>query len=168
MSEGGHQEGDLNEHEIKAYYGRVVGEGNAVVGLRSDTETDEHRHWLLTGYEFETAQGIAVATSLFFGESGRIGARLEMEKEFSLAEKIALVPEMTVNAHSKDDPQTGTGSGLSDAEVAVRLFYQVTPAFAPYVGAVWGKTYGDTADYVRADGDSTEGSVVMLGFSYSF
>src|SRR3546814_19840232 len=60
-------------------------------------------------------------------------------------------------AWSKDDPAVGIGSGLSKVEAGFRLRYELHRQFAPYVGAVWERAYGGTADQRRAragDGDA--------------
>ncbi len=169
ISEGGHTVGDFEEHEMKAYYARAVTESSAVlIGWRGDMETEEHRHWFLTGYEFSAPMDIDVTTSLFWGSQGRVGFRLEAEKEFAIAEKLTLVPETKIHAHSRDDLEVGIASGFSDMEIAARLFYAVTPKFSTYIGASWGKSLGSTASYLRAENEDTSSEQFLLGLSYSF
>jgi copper resistance protein B len=169
VSEGGHAQGDFDGHEMKAYYGRALSDSSAfIIGWRGDMETDEHRHWLLTGFEFVAPADIEMTSSLFLGENDLVAFRLETAKEFLLTEKLTLVPEVTIQANATDDPEIGAGSGLSDIEVAARMFYEVTPELSTYVGAVWGKAYGDTADYLLADNEGVESSQFVIGLAYTF
>ena len=39
--------------------------------------------------------------------------------------------------YGKDDAPRGIGSGLSTVEAGLRLRYEFTRKFAPYIGAVW-------------------------------
>jgi len=41
---------------------------------------------------------------------------------------------------------------LSDLEIGLRLRYEVRREFAPYVGVVWSRRFGGTADRVRESG----------------
>src|SRR3546814_12049582 len=64
-------------------------------------------------------------------------------------------------AWSKDDPAVGIGSGLSKVEAGFRLRYEFHRQFAPYVGVVWERAYGGTADQRRArSGDVADTRVV--------
>ncbi|HHS84275.1 MAG TPA: copper resistance protein B, partial [Gammaproteobacteria bacterium] len=40
--------------------------------------------------------------------------------------------------------------------------------FAPYVGVEWAGSYGDTADYARAAGQSTDESRMVAGVRFWF
>jgi copper resistance protein B len=58
-----------------------------------------------------------------------------------------LQPELELNAYGKADPARGLGSGLSDAALGLRLRYEIQREVAPYVGAVWTRRFGGTADH---------------------
>ena len=70
------------------------------------------------------------------------------------------------NLHSKNNIQTGIGSGLSELEIGLRLAYQATPAFSPYVGIAWGKPYGKTSDFTHAEGEHGGNTQFLMGFSF--
>ncbi len=68
-----------------------------------------------------------------------------------------------MNVYGKNDADTETGSGLSDAEFGLRLRYEIRREFAPYIGVNWYKKYGNTADFARDDGESVSESSVVIG-----
>jgi hypothetical protein len=51
-----------------------------------------------------------------------------------LAQRWILVTDVEVNLYGKNDSELGIGSGLSDIEAGLRLSYEITRKFAPYVG----------------------------------
>ena len=51
-----------------------------------------------------------------------------------------------------DDARRGIGSGLGTVEAGLRLRYEFSRQFAPYVGIVRERAFGRTAD-LRHDGD---------------
>ncbi len=168
-SEAGHNDGKIQDHEAKLYYGREVANDTTwVLGWRGDMETDEERHWLMTGLEFLLPYETETRVLLFLGEHKRSGMRLESAREFALAERVSLVPEVKLNAHGTNDEAAGHGSGFSTAEFAVRAFYAVNDNLSFYTGAVWEKAYGNTADFLREEGEDTEASRYLLGLSYEF
>ena len=63
----------------------------------------------------------------------------------------------------QDVSETGTGSGLSDLELGLRLRYERAREFAPYVGISWEQQFGDTARFSRKRGDGTGGGSLVAG-----
>ena len=51
---------------------------------------------------------------------------------------------------SQNDPAIQLGSGLSRFEVGLRLRYEITKEFAPYVGVSFEQFTGNTAGFVAA------------------
>jgi copper resistance protein B len=42
-----------------------------------------------------------------------------------------------LNFYGKDDPERGVESGFSDAQIALRLRYEIRREIAPYIGVAW-------------------------------
>ena len=80
-----------------------------------------------------------------------------------LTQRWVLSPEMELNLHTRNDEQTGTGSGLSDLELGLRLRYEIRREFAPYVGVNWTRKFGNTADFARAEGEDTNDVQIVAG-----
>ena len=68
-----------------------------------------------------------------------------------------------MNLYSKNDSAVGIGSGLSDMALGLRLRYEVTREFAPYIGVNWTKMFGQTADYARSSGEDTSDGQIVVG-----
>ncbi|HET9819153.1 MAG TPA: copper resistance protein B, partial [Rhodanobacteraceae bacterium] len=65
-------------------------------------------------------------------------------------------------------PEHGIGSGLSDAELGVRLRYEFKREFAPYIGVVWRQRFGRTADYASAQGEPAHELQFVAGLHFWF
>ena len=168
VSEGAHSSDRLEEHELRVYYSKSLSSSLGInLGWRGDLKPGPSRDWFLLGVSWEAPYGLETDTSLFAGNSGRLGLRLEAARSFQITPSLLLTPELKANFHSKDDIQTGTGSGLSEFELAMRLAYEISPLFSPYIGIVWAKPYGKTADFARADGEHKGNAQFLLGFSFA-
>ena len=65
-------------------------------------------------------------------------------------------------------PELGIGSGLSDVELGLRLRYEFTREFAPYVGLNWERKLGDSARFARAEGDGPSTTSLAMGVRFWF
>ena len=63
-----------------------------------------------------------------------------------------------------EDREIGVGKGLVSTETGLRLSYDlIDRAFSPYVGVVYERKYGNTADFAREDGGGTEDWFAVVG-----
>jgi len=155
---------DTEEAEVQALYSRAIAPyWDLQVGWRHDFRPEPTRDWLAFGVEGLAPYWFEVEAAAFVGESGRLAARLKAEYEFMFTQQLVLSPELEVNFHSKDDPEVGIGSGLSDLELGLRLRYEIRREFAPYIGVNWTRKFGQTADYAREEGEDTEDVQLVVG-----
>ena len=70
---------------------------------------------------------------------------------------------MELNFAAQNSPDIGIGSGVSDAELGLRLRYEVKRELAPYIGVSWERKLGRTADYARAAGQPVGGPSFVVG-----
>lgn len=160
--DGATQDGELQllwSHAVAAFW-------DARLGGRYDFQPDDpRREWLVAGFAGEAPYSIGTEVTFFAGASGRTALRLEFDRELLLTQRLILVPDAEINLHGKDDRATGVGSGLSDTEVGLRLRYEIRRELAPYIGIVWVRSYGETADLARAAGDAVEDGQVVVGIT---
>ncbi len=64
-------------------------------------------------------------------------------------------PQVELNFYSQADRERGIGTGLSDIDGGVRLGYQFSRKFAPYIGYVYSGVFGQTATFSRLAGQPT-------------
>ena len=162
-------DGRFEEAEFQALYSRAVSSfWDLQAGVRYDIEPDPSRTYLVVG-----AQGLApywfeLDGQLFLSDQGNLSARFEAEYEFRLAQRLLLQPRIELNGAFSDDEEIGVGSGLSTAEIGLRLRYEITREFAPYVGVSWNRAYGKTADFIRAEGEDSSQFSWVAGIRFWF
>lgn len=157
-------DGSTEEAEVQALYSRAIAPyWDLQVGWRHDFRPRPSRDWLAIGVEGLAPYWFEIDAAAFVGESGQVGARLEGEYEWMFTQRWVLSPELKVNLHTKNDKETGTGSGLSDLELGLRLRYEIRREFAPYIGVNWTRKFGNTADYARDEGEDTDDVQFVAG-----
>jgi copper resistance protein B len=159
--EGTHDEG-LDQAEVQALYAKALDPWwNLQVGLRQDIRPRPARTWATLGIEGRAPYQFEVQTAVFLSDKGQLAARIEGAYDQRITQRLILQPRAEFDLSAQDMPDQRIGSGLSTAELGLRLRYEVRREFAPYLGINWTWATGKTADYARADGkDTTERSVV--------
>lgn len=164
-------EGDtLEEASTDLLWGRALNAYFDIqAGLRLDyAHEGENRQWLALGVQGLASYWFEVDITAYLGESGRTALAAEAEYDLLLTQRWVLQPRAEVTVYGKDDADNGIGSGLSSASLGLRLRYEFTRQFAPYVGVEWASTYGDTADYARASEQGRADTQVLAGITFWF
>jgi copper resistance protein B len=155
---------NIEDAEIQALYSRAWDHVTDLqIGIRQDIEPNPSRTYLALGFETLLPYWFEVEGALFVGERGQVLGRLDGSYDFQLTQRLVLQPRAEVNLAARDDAAIGLGSGLSDAELGLRLRYEIQREFAPYIGVSWERKFGDTADYARADGERAESTSFVIG-----
>jgi len=151
----------LWNHAIAAYWGLQT-------GIRHDVGDGPSRTWAAFGVQGLAPYWFEVEATAYAGPRGRTALRLEAEYELLLTQRLILQPDVEVNLYGKNDPERGIGRGVSDIDVGLRLRYEITRKFAPYVGVVYSRKFGNTASYARAAGERVSDTQVVAGIRIWF
>ncbi|MEL0636401.1 copper resistance protein B [Marinomonas sp. TI.3.20] len=162
--DGEYTSSNEQELEVQALYSHAVAPyWNLQVGVRQDVHPTPTRHWAVLGIQGLAPYFYDIDAVLFIGEEGRSALRVSVEQDLLITQKLILTPELEMNIYGKKDEQVNIGSGLSDISAGLRLRYEVTRKFAPYIGLDWSQKLGDTADLVRNDGESSGDTEFVIG-----
>ncbi|WP_456374358.1 copper resistance protein B [Thiolapillus sp.] len=169
-SEGEKLSGEgTEEGNLEILYSRAVAPfWDLQAGWRHDFRPDPDRDWFAFGVKGLAPYLFEVDATAYIGESGRMAAALSVEYEYMFTQKLILSPELEMNLYSKDDEETGVGSGLSDLALGLRLRYEIVREFAPYIGVNWWNKFGKTADYAEAEGGDSSDVEFVAGFRLWF
>ncbi len=155
------------EAELQLLYSRAISAyWNFQAGWRGDLQPTPQRDWLALGLEGLAPWFIDVNATLFVGNEDRTALRIKLEHELLSTQQLALVPELELNAYGRNDPETATGAGLSDLSAGLRLRYDITREFAPYIGVHYWKQYGNTARFSRVNEEETDGAEFVAGIHF--
>jgi copper resistance protein B len=136
---------------------------DAQVGVRTDLDSDPRRAWAAIGIEGLAPYEFEFAPTLYIRNDGRVAGRVEGAYSLRLRQRLVLGSQAELNFYSKDDAARKTGSGFSDIDAGLRLRYELTRKFAPYIGYTYSGAYGNSATYQRQAGDSTHTSSFVFG-----
>ncbi|TFL13559.1 copper resistance protein B [Pusillimonas caeni] len=169
-AEGEVASGKLQESKTQLLWRHAISTfWDTELGFRFDYGSGApNREWLAFGFKGLAPYWFEVDATAFVGPSGRTALGLKAEYDILLTQKLYLQPSVEVNFYGKDDQRWGRGSGLSTGTAGLRLKYEITRQFVPYVGVEWSSKFGKTADYARAAGDSKQETRFVAGLAFRF
>lgn len=154
----------LEQAEVQALYSRALDPyWNLQAGIRYDFTPNPSRTYATIGFEGLAPYWFDVEGALFLSNKGDVLGRAEAWYDQRLTQTFVLQPRVEANFSAQDVRETGLGSGLTDLELGLRLRYDRSREFAPYVGVSWERQFGDTARFTRARGDDTGGFSFVAG-----
>lgn len=166
--EGAFRKG-VESAEVQALYSRTIGPYfNLQAGIRQDLGPSPKRTYATVGFEGLAPGFFELSGAAFLSNKGDLLGRLEGYYDQRITQRLILQPRAELNFAAQDVPENRIGSGLSNAELGLRLRYEIRREFAPYVGVSWDRRFGDTARYVRADGDRATSKSIVAGIRVWF
>ncbi len=142
------------------------------MGIRYDTNygsgPNNDRFFAVIGFQGLAPYWFEVEPAFFVSEDGDVSARLVTTYDLLFTQKLILQPRFEINAAASEVSDFGIGKGINDIQLGLRLRYEIHRKIAPYAGFSWTKQFGDTADFVRAEGDDTNNLAFVAGIRLWF
>jgi len=161
--EGGTQAG-VEAGEVQGLYSRAITPYfDLQAGIRQDFEPQPRRTYAVLGVEGVAPYWFDVSGAVFVSNHGEVLGRFEGTYDLRLTQRLILQPRVETNLAAEDIPEIGIGAGVSNAELGLRLRYEITRAFAPYVGVSFDRKLGDTADFARNRGEEPSQTSMVFG-----
>jgi copper resistance protein B len=155
-SEGTLSNGSLEDGQDQFLYSRAITTYfDLQGGLRSDLDSRPTRNWAAFGIQGLAPYFFDLEVTGFVSGEGHLAAKLEASYDLLLTQRLILQPQIEVNLYSKADPARLIGAGFSDIDTGLRLRYEISRKFAPYLGVAYEGKFGQTASYAKRAGEST-------------
>ena len=165
-------EGDLDEGvesaDVEATWSRAIAPfWDLQLGARQDLAGSSRTYATigvqgLAPYLFEVDAGAYLSTE------GELTAKLEAELDQRVTQRLVLQPRAEVLLSAQDIPDLGLGAGVSSLEAGLRLRYEFSREFAPYIGIAHERRLGKSPRLTRALGDDTEATRLVVGLRFWF
>ena len=154
----------IEKAEVQALYGKAIDPyWNFQAGIRYDFKPNPMRVYAAVGIEGLAPSFFDVEGTLFLSNKGELLARAEGYYDQRITQRLILQPRVEVNFAAQSTREIGVGAGLSDAEVGLRLRYDIRREFAPYVGVQYRRAFGDTRRFLKEEGEDAAGWSLLTG-----
>ena len=141
-TEGELENGKVFDGQQEAFYDTPLSAWfDLQTGLRYDLDSQPGRLWAAAGIEGLSQYFFHISATAYASDTGRYAAKLFATYDLLLTQRLILQPEAEVNIYSKPDPARPVTSGVSDLDTGLRLRYEITRKFAPYIGVAYEKSF---------------------------
>ncbi len=168
-AEGDVDEGKLHEARTELFWSHANSAfWDMQLGMRNDSGVAPAQNWLAAGVQGLAPYWFEIDATAYVADQGRTAFRLSAEYELLFTQKLILQPRFEANFYGKADVERETGAGLSNALAGLRLRYEFSRQFAPYIGIDWLSKFGETADMATVAGASVHDTNVVAGLRMWF
>ena len=138
-------------------------------GVRWDRPDGEDRWYGTIGVTALAARRFEVDTDFYISENGDTSVIVDAEYEWLLTNNLILISSTEIMAAFSSDPEIGVESGVNYAEAGLRLGYKLPDlAISPYVGVLYERKFGKTADLAEAYGQEMSALQFVIGSRLQF
>ncbi len=138
-------------------------------GVRLDTPKGADRWYGVLGVTGLAPQWFEVDADIFVSETAETSARIDVEYEVLITNRLTLTPSAELNVAFSGDPEIAIGSGVTGIEAGSRVSYDlIDRSISPYIGFVYERKLGRTENLARAEGEDTEGWRAVIGTKLMF
>lgn len=168
-TEGEREQGKTHKAELQALWGHAISPWWELVGgLRQDFKPASGQAWAAFGLQGTPLYGLELEATAYAGERQQSALRLEAAYAILLTNRWILEPNLEANFFGRNDASHEQGAGLADSEFGLRLRYEISRGFAPYVGVSFERLHGNRADQAREDGDDLGQTRLVAGIRLRF
>ena len=141
---------------------------DAFGGVRYDDHPHPARSYAVVGITGLAPYFIETDMSLFLSERGSISARLKVEKDFLLTQRLIIQPQAEVGIVLNDGNEADAGKKNSVSDLGVRLRYEITRDVAPYIGVNYEREWGGYGSPLQGEQAQTGATSLLVGVRLSY
>lgn len=160
--------GAVDYLELQALYSHLTHGWDLQAGLRFDARPHPQRYYATIGAQSDLTDALWLGGWLYLSNKSEVSARIAGQYNLGLTKRLFLQPSFELDAYASDIPELGIGRGLSYGEAGLRMRYELSPKFAPYLGVSAERLFGRTSDMARTAGDEVDTESVVLGVRSEF
>tara|TARA_B100000287_G_scaffold411260_2_gene440538 strand:- start:1090 stop:2259 length:1170 start_codon:yes stop_codon:yes gene_type:complete len=171
-AEGEFADGSLEEAETEVLWNHALtGYFDTLLGARFDTyngDEGDDRQWLALGIQGLAPYWFETSLTFYLGDEGRTALSGEAEYDLLFTQRLVLQTRAELTAYGKDDEENGVYAGFTDGVLGLRLRYEISRQFAPYIGVEWTRAFGKTADMADDAGAPVTDTHYLAGIKFWF
>jgi len=163
-SEGEISDGTFEQGQQEILYGRPITQYfDLQAGFRYDLDDNPGQAWIAFGVQGLAPNFFHVSATGYASDRGHFAANAEVSFDLLLSQRLILQPKAEIDIFTRNNTARSIGSGLSAFEGGLRLRYEITRKFAPYIGLAYERSFGNTRQFAISNGEDPETLQFVVG-----
>ncbi len=166
--------GNDGSGDLQILYGRMIAPfWDLQVGFRTkfnlgSSLDDNMRTYAVIGLQGLAPGNFDVEPAIYISNRGEVSVELTASYDLYLTQRLILQPRFQGEISFKGDNRFGTGEGVTETDIGLRLRYEITREIAPYIGVSWLRSHGQTGRIARQQGESSDAVAFVAGIRIWF
>ncbi|MEH6561452.1 MAG: copper resistance protein B [Marinobacter sp.] len=131
-------------------------------------DPNRERYSAIIGLQGLAPYWFEVDTNLRVTDDGDVSYDLEAEYDWLLTQRLILQGRGETLVAFSDVEEWGVGTGINNIGLGLRLRYQFSREFAPYIGVSYTRYLGNTKDLRERGGEGVDASSFVAGVRWWF
>lgn len=168
VSEGGGALGNqIDETQMRLFYGRTSGNTTWLVGMRKDIKPHPRDIYAAIGVQGMVGTRLSWETYGFLSDDGRLTGEAQLIYALPITQKLYLEPRAAVGWSAQASDRDAVRAGFTEAEATLRLRYRLKPKLNIYTAIVHERLLGGTRALGRSQGEALQSTAAVIGFGFS-
>ena len=166
--------GNVVQGDLQLLYGRLIAPfwdfqvGLRYNGIMGPDRSAGSRAYAVIGFQGLAPGNFDVEPALYISDRGEVSAEITVSADLYLTQTLVLQPRFEGQFSFQGNRQFDTASGVNQTDLGLRLRYEITREFAPYIGVTWQRKYGGTASITRSEREPVDAVALVLGLRLWF
>lgn len=163
---GGALGNQIDEVEVRLFYGRTVGNTTLLVGVRKDIKPHPRDIHAAVGVQGTVGTRLNWETYAFLSGNGRLIGEAQIIYQLPITKRLYLEPRIAVGWSAQGVTAEATRAGLTEGEGTLRLRYRLTSRINVYTAVVHERLLGGTRRLGREQGEALQSTMGAIGFGF--
>ncbi len=155
--------------QLEVFYARSIATfWDLRFGLRQDFEPKPERTFGVLSLQGLAPYFFETEFNIYVDDEARVSFNLEVEFDIRLSQRWVLQPRFETDLAVQEAREYDIGTGFTNVELGVRLRYEISRKFAPYIGVSWESAVGETANIIKSKGGDPGSTSFVAGIHFWF
>ena len=164
---GGPLAAQIDQSEIRVFYGHTVGNMTLLGGVRHDITPAPRDTHAIFGTQGSVGTRLSWETYVFLSDRGRVSGEGQAIYAMPITGKLYIEPRVAAGWAARDWIDQGVRAGVGEAEGSIRLRYRLKPKINAYVGVAHERLLGGTRRLAKDQGETAQATSAVIGIGFS-
>ena len=164
---GGALRGQIDEVQMRLFYGRSLGNTTMLLGVRKDFRPHPRDTHAAIGAQGTVGTRLNWEGYAFLSDDGDLTGETQIIYQLPLSRRFYLEPRIAIGWSAQAIGKESVKPGLTEGEGSLRLRYRLTQKATFYTAIVHERLLGSTRRLARSGGESVGSTMAVIGFGFN-